>query len=122
MKRCPIHVYRDLLFLYIFLGVYIDDIPHSRANPRLLASPFVTFASRLNWHSKASPERLPKASLDSFNPAVAASAALPALTMLAEDAEAKYGDNRKWSAVLVPLTTLASRWFWRRQKCRAERL
>lgn len=26
----------------------------------------------------------------------AASAALPALTMLAEDAEAKYGDNRKW--------------------------
>eukprot|EP00913_Durusdinium_trenchii_P024571 g23065.t1 len=26
--------------------------------------------------------------------------------MLAEDAEAKYGDNRKWSAVLVPLTTL----------------
>lgn len=76
----------------------------------------------LNWHSKASPERLPKASLDSFNPAVAASAALPALTMLAEDAEAKYGDNRKWSAVLVPLTTLASRWFWRRQKCRAERL
>lgn len=28
--------------------------------------------------------------------AEAASAALPALTMLAEDAEAKYGDNRKW--------------------------
>ncbi|CAJ1398158.1 unnamed protein product [Effrenium voratum] len=55
----------------------------------------------------ASPENLPKAKpgID-FNPAIAASAALPALTMLAEDAEAKYGDNRKWSAVLVPLTTL----------------
>ncbi|CAK9013352.1 unnamed protein product [Durusdinium trenchii] len=55
----------------------------------------------------ASPEQLPKAKSGvDFNPAVAASAALPALTMLAEDAEAKYGDNRKWSAVLVPLTTL----------------
>mmetsp|Transcript_1726 Transcript_1726/g.1825 ORF Transcript_1726/g.1825 Transcript_1726/m.1825 type:complete len:181 (+) Transcript_1726:23-565(+) len=54
-----------------------------------------------------SPAELPKAhSGIDFNPAVAASAALPALTMLAEDAEAKYGDNRKWSAVLVPLTTL----------------
>lgn len=30
----------------------------------------------------------------------AASAALPALTMLAEDAEAKYGDNRKWPGQL----------------------
>ena len=53
-------------------------------------------------------------------PAKAASAALPVLTMLAQDAEAAYGDNRKWhldevgivgcwslrSAVLVPLTTL----------------
>ena len=51
---------------------------------------------------------------------MAASAALPALTLLAQDAEAAYGDNRKWclgeggaagcwtlrSAVLVPLTTL----------------
>ena len=37
---------------------------------------------------------------------VAASAALPVLTVLAEDAEAKYGDARKWSVVLVPLTTL----------------
>eukprot|EP00435_Cladocopium_sp_Y103_P013962 s1900_g3.t1 len=54
----------------------------------------------------ASPDKLPKAKSGiDFNPAVAASAALPALTMLAEDAEAKYGDNRK-SAVLVPLTTL----------------
>jgi len=26
--------------------------------------------------------------------------------MLAEDAEAKYGDYRRWSSVLVPLTTL----------------
>eukprot|EP00421_Protoceratium_reticulatum_P019889 CAMPEP_0168393748 /NCGR_PEP_ID=MMETSP0228-20121227/19178_1 /TAXON_ID=133427 /ORGANISM="Protoceratium reticulatum, Strain CCCM 535 (=CCMP 1889)" /LENGTH=96 /DNA_ID=CAMNT_0008407139 /DNA_START=51 /DNA_END=338 /DNA_ORIENTATION=- len=41
-----------------------------------------------------------------FSPAVAASAALPVLTVLAEDAEAKYGDARKWSSVLVPLTTL----------------
>mmetsp|Transcript_51268 Transcript_51268/g.153276 ORF Transcript_51268/g.153276 Transcript_51268/m.153276 type:complete len:189 (+) Transcript_51268:106-672(+) len=41
-----------------------------------------------------------------FSPAVAVSAALPALTMLAEDAEAKYGDSRRWSAILVPLTTL----------------
>eukprot|EP00420_Gonyaulax_spinifera_P033821 CAMPEP_0197871164 /NCGR_PEP_ID=MMETSP1439-20131203/1665_1 /TAXON_ID=66791 /ORGANISM="Gonyaulax spinifera, Strain CCMP409" /LENGTH=189 /DNA_ID=CAMNT_0043490095 /DNA_START=67 /DNA_END=636 /DNA_ORIENTATION=- len=41
-----------------------------------------------------------------FNPMVATSAALPVLTMLAEDAEAKYGDARKWSSVLVPLTTL----------------
>eukprot|EP00434_Breviolum_minutum_P009916 symbB.v1.2.008739.t1/scaffold542.1/size189608/12 len=54
-----------------------------------------------------SAAELPKArSGIDFNPAVAASAALPALTMLAEDAEAKYGDNRKWSAILVPLTTL----------------
>ncbi|CAE7275773.1 unnamed protein product [Symbiodinium sp. CCMP2456] len=52
-----------------------------------------------------SPEQQPKASGE-FNPAVAASAALPALTMLAEDAEAKYGDQRKFAAVLVPLTTL----------------
>lgn len=41
-----------------------------------------------------------------FHPMVAASAAMPALTMLAEDAEAKYGDSRRWSAILVPLTTL----------------
>eukprot|EP00931_Biecheleriopsis_adriatica_P107160 TRINITY_DN814_c0_g3_i1.p1 TRINITY_DN814_c0_g3~~TRINITY_DN814_c0_g3_i1.p1 ORF type:complete len:181 (+),score=42.00 TRINITY_DN814_c0_g3_i1:63-605(+) len=41
-----------------------------------------------------------------FNPAVAASAALPALTMLAEDAEAKFGDSRRWHAVLLPLTIL----------------
>eukprot|EP00420_Gonyaulax_spinifera_P004729 CAMPEP_0197922100 /NCGR_PEP_ID=MMETSP1439-20131203/91775_1 /TAXON_ID=66791 /ORGANISM="Gonyaulax spinifera, Strain CCMP409" /LENGTH=87 /DNA_ID=CAMNT_0043544389 /DNA_START=56 /DNA_END=316 /DNA_ORIENTATION=- len=41
-----------------------------------------------------------------FNPSVVASAALPALTFLADDAEAKYGDARKWSSVLVPLTTL----------------
>ncbi|CAJ1398160.1 unnamed protein product [Effrenium voratum] len=54
----------------------------------------------------ASPEKLPKEKGFEFNPTVAASAALPALTMLADDAEAKYGDNRKWSAVLVPLTTL----------------
>ena len=51
-----------------------------------------------------SPEQQPKGS--EFNPAVAASAALPALTMLAQDAEAKYGDQRKFAAVLVPLTTL----------------
>mmetsp|Transcript_95735 Transcript_95735/g.221980 ORF Transcript_95735/g.221980 Transcript_95735/m.221980 type:complete len:189 (-) Transcript_95735:237-803(-) len=41
-----------------------------------------------------------------FSPAVAVSAALPAMTILAGDAEAKYGDARKWSAILVPLTTL----------------
>ena len=50
-----------------------------------------------------SPQQQPRSD---FNPAVAASAALPALTMLAEDAEAKYGDQRKFAAVLVPLTTL----------------
>jgi hypothetical protein len=60
----------------------------------------------ISWCFLCSPEKLPKARGFDFNPAVAASAALPALTMLAEDAEAKYGDNRKWSAVLVPLTTL----------------
>jgi len=52
-----------------------------------------------------SPQAAP-ASAPQFNPAVAASAALPVLTMLAEDAEAKYGDSRRWSAILVPLTTL----------------
>ncbi|CAJ1448637.1 unnamed protein product [Effrenium voratum] len=52
-----------------------------------------------------SPAQAPKRTGD-FNAALAVSAALPTLTMLAEDAEAKYGDNRKWSAVLVPLTTL----------------
>ncbi|CAE8641751.1 unnamed protein product [Polarella glacialis] len=41
-----------------------------------------------------------------FSPAVAMSAAMPVLTMLADDAEAKLGDSRRWSAVLVPLTTL----------------
>mmetsp|Transcript_18116 Transcript_18116/g.42416 ORF Transcript_18116/g.42416 Transcript_18116/m.42416 type:complete len:180 (+) Transcript_18116:71-610(+) len=51
------------------------------------------------------PEVRPRTQGD-FNPAVAASAALPALTLLAEDAEAKYGDQRKFAAVLVPLTTL----------------
>jgi hypothetical protein len=40
-----------------------------------------------------------------FNPALAASTALPVM-MMAEGAEAKYGDVRKWYAVLVPLTTL----------------
>uniref|UniRef100_UPI0031F5DAC8 PsaI n=1 Tax=Symbiodinium sp. TaxID=2950 RepID=UPI0031F5DAC8 len=60
----------------------------------------------LSYCFLSSPEKLPKAKGVDFNAAVAASAALPALTMLAEDAEAKYGDNRKWSAVLVPLTTL----------------
>ena len=53
-----------------------------------------------------SPEQQPQARGSDFNPAVAASAALPALTMLADDAEAKYGDQRKFAAVLVPLTTL----------------
>eukprot|EP00420_Gonyaulax_spinifera_P030491 CAMPEP_0197871396 /NCGR_PEP_ID=MMETSP1439-20131203/1832_1 /TAXON_ID=66791 /ORGANISM="Gonyaulax spinifera, Strain CCMP409" /LENGTH=93 /DNA_ID=CAMNT_0043490333 /DNA_START=88 /DNA_END=365 /DNA_ORIENTATION=- len=63
---------------------------------RLLGSGFVP-------SPRAAPE--PPA-VASFSPAVAASAALPALTVLAEDAEAKYGDARKWSSVLVPLTTL----------------
>eukprot|EP00420_Gonyaulax_spinifera_P031054 CAMPEP_0197888484 /NCGR_PEP_ID=MMETSP1439-20131203/22013_1 /TAXON_ID=66791 /ORGANISM="Gonyaulax spinifera, Strain CCMP409" /LENGTH=104 /DNA_ID=CAMNT_0043508397 /DNA_START=77 /DNA_END=388 /DNA_ORIENTATION=- len=52
------------------------------------------------------PQAPPEPLAMQFSPAVAASAALPALTMLAEDAEAKYGDARKWSSVLVPLTTL----------------
>merc|ERR1712083_1099099 len=51
----------------------------------------------------STPKATPKTS---FNPTLAVSAALPMLTMLAEDAEAKYGDSRRWSAVLVPLTTL----------------
>ena len=40
----------------------------------------------------------------------AASAALPALTMLAEDAEAKYGDNRKWSGTLKGCSGLRPTW------------
>mmetsp|Transcript_34596 Transcript_34596/g.107449 ORF Transcript_34596/g.107449 Transcript_34596/m.107449 type:complete len:189 (+) Transcript_34596:56-622(+) len=48
----------------------------------------------------------PRAMTAHFSPAVAASAVLPALTLLADDAEAKYGDSRRWSAILVPLTTL----------------
>mmetsp|Transcript_65523 Transcript_65523/g.168630 ORF Transcript_65523/g.168630 Transcript_65523/m.168630 type:complete len:183 (-) Transcript_65523:271-819(-) len=48
----------------------------------------------------------PRAATVEFHGMVAASAAMPALTMLAEDAEAKYGDSRRWSAILVPLTTL----------------
>jgi hypothetical protein len=51
----------------------------------------------------ASPKTTPKSS---FNPVLAASSFLPVLTMLADDAEAKYGDSRRWSAVMVPLTTL----------------
>ncbi|CAK9013547.1 Uncharacterized protein SCF082_LOCUS11978 [Durusdinium trenchii] len=68
--------------------------------------PVSTDERGLRYCFLGSPEQLPKAKSVDFNPAVAASAALPALTLLAEDAEAKYGDNRKWSAVLVPLTTL----------------
>jgi len=54
------------------------------------------------------PQVAPSPSTDAaqFNPTVAASAVLPALTMLADDAEAKYGDYRRWSSVLVPLSTL----------------
>mmetsp|Transcript_2683 Transcript_2683/g.7563 ORF Transcript_2683/g.7563 Transcript_2683/m.7563 type:complete len:191 (+) Transcript_2683:82-654(+) len=48
----------------------------------------------------------PKATTVEFNPTVAIAAAAPALTMLAQDAEAKYGDSRRWSAILVPFTTL----------------
>jgi len=44
--------------------------------------------------------------LGHLNPTLAVSAALPTLTLLAADAEAKYGDQRKWHSVLVPLTTL----------------
>merc|ERR1719499_972001 len=51
----------------------------------------------------STPTATPKTS---FNPTLAVSTALPMLTMLADDAEAKYGDSRRWSAVLVPLTTL----------------
>eukprot|EP00416_Gambierdiscus_australes_P027139 CAMPEP_0171065812 /NCGR_PEP_ID=MMETSP0766_2-20121228/7064_1 /TAXON_ID=439317 /ORGANISM="Gambierdiscus australes, Strain CAWD 149" /LENGTH=84 /DNA_ID=CAMNT_0011521945 /DNA_START=61 /DNA_END=312 /DNA_ORIENTATION=+ len=47
----------------------------------------------------------PSSAAQQFSPAVALSAALPAMTILADDAEAKYGDARKWSAILVPLTT-----------------
>eukprot|EP00411_Alexandrium_monilatum_P095146 CAMPEP_0175741324 /NCGR_PEP_ID=MMETSP0097-20121207/55964_1 /TAXON_ID=311494 /ORGANISM="Alexandrium monilatum, Strain CCMP3105" /LENGTH=76 /DNA_ID=CAMNT_0017049621 /DNA_START=13 /DNA_END=240 /DNA_ORIENTATION=+ len=45
-----------------------------------------------------SPEAVPAPATAAphFSPAVAASAALPVLTMLAEDAEAKYGDSRRW--------------------------
>jgi len=42
-----------------------------------------------------------------FNPTVAASAALPVLATMADAAEAKMGDaSRRWSSILVPLTTL----------------
>jgi len=40
----------------------------------------------------------------------AESAALPALMMLAEDAEAKYGDNRKWSGTLKGCSGLRHTW------------
>ncbi|CAL1145261.1 unnamed protein product [Cladocopium goreaui] len=77
------------------------------ARPGRLILLAAALLSGISWCFLSSPEKLPKAKSGiDFNPAVAASAALPALTMLAEDAEAKYGDNRKWSAVLVPLTTL----------------
>mmetsp|Transcript_26165 Transcript_26165/g.73199 ORF Transcript_26165/g.73199 Transcript_26165/m.73199 type:complete len:192 (+) Transcript_26165:64-639(+) len=42
-----------------------------------------------------------------FHPAVAASAALPALTLLADSAEATYGvEVRRWNIILMPLVTL----------------
>lgn len=40
----------------------------------------------------------------------AESAALPALTMLAEDAEVKYGDNLKWSGTLKGCSGLRHTW------------
>jgi len=66
---------------------------------RLIALPgFVPAAKML---PQVSPVARP-----GFNPAVAASAAVPVL-LLAEDAHARYGDSvRKWSSVMVPLTTL----------------
>jgi hypothetical protein len=48
----------------------------------------------------------PQTKVAGFHPTVAVSAAMPVLTMLADDAEAKYGDSRRWSAILVPLSTL----------------
>eukprot|EP00438_Fugacium_kawagutii_P016289 Skav201203 [mRNA] locus=scaffold633:609475:612369:- [translate_table: standard] len=66
---------------------------------------------RLRYCFLASPDKLPKAKSGiDFNPAVAASAALPALTMLAEDAEAKYGDNRKWPGKLRATAGLEEAW------------
>ena len=75
----------------------------ARPGRLVLAAAALLFALRCCF--VPSPAESPRAKSD-FNPAVAASAALPALTMLAEDAEAKYGDQRKFAAVLVPLTTL----------------
>ncbi|CAE7342499.1 unnamed protein product [Symbiodinium sp. KB8] len=73
---------------------------------RLLLALGAALCLSLRYCFVPSPGQAPKAQTSEFNPAVAASAALPALTMLAEDAEAKYGDQRKFAAVLVPLTTL----------------
>jgi len=42
-----------------------------------------------------------------FNTAVAASAAFPAMTMLADPAAAKFGQEiKRWEIILLPLTTL----------------
>ncbi|CAE7589263.1 unnamed protein product, partial [Symbiodinium natans] len=73
---------------------------------RLLLALGAALCLSLRYCFVPSPGQAPKAQTAEFNPAVAASAAVPALTMLAQDAEAKYGDQRKFAAVLVPLTTL----------------
>ena len=55
---------------------------------------FIKHAAYILCESRRKPQLFPSCSSE------AASAALPALTMLAEDAEAKYGDNRKWPGQL----------------------
>ena len=89
-------------FLNLFQAS-VAVVAMARPGRLLLAAAALLFALRCCF--VPSPSESPRAKSD-FNPAVAASAALPALTMLAQDAEAKYGDQRKFAAVLVPLTTL----------------
>eukprot|EP00448_Togula_jolla_P015794 CAMPEP_0170592908 /NCGR_PEP_ID=MMETSP0224-20130122/13168_1 /TAXON_ID=285029 /ORGANISM="Togula jolla, Strain CCCM 725" /LENGTH=98 /DNA_ID=CAMNT_0010916831 /DNA_START=42 /DNA_END=335 /DNA_ORIENTATION=+ len=50
------------------------------------------------------PAEAPKAA--QFDAGLAATAALPALTLMAGDANAAYGDARAWHSTLLPLTTL----------------
>ncbi|CAK0794760.1 unnamed protein product [Prorocentrum cordatum] len=68
----------------------------------------VAAAASAAWAVRTTFVPSPQASraMGELRPVLAVSAALPALTLLAEDAEAKYGDQRKWHSVLVPLTTL----------------
>mmetsp|Transcript_111412 Transcript_111412/g.359619 ORF Transcript_111412/g.359619 Transcript_111412/m.359619 type:complete len:197 (+) Transcript_111412:57-647(+) len=82
--------------------------PSRRTGRVLLAAAAACCCLRLlNVAFVPAPQAAPAPAVQmQFNPMVAAYAAVPTLTMLADDAEAKYGDARRWSAVLVPLVTL----------------